>query len=68
MTTLTETQIIILNAGAQRPDNIAMPLPVTTRLAPPAGFRRKALRHVHSDVVCDVSYARRGDAGRSSWY
>ncbi len=41
---------------------------VTTRLAPPAGFRRKALRHVHSDVVCDVSYARRGDAGRSSWY
>ena len=41
---------------------------VTIRLVPPAGFRRKALRHVHSDVVCDVSYARRGDAGRSSWY
>ena len=27
MTKLTETQTIILNAGAQRPDNIAMPLP-----------------------------------------
>ena len=39
---------------------------VTARLAPPAGFRRKVLRHVHNDVVCDVSYARRGDARRSS--
>ena len=27
MTKLTETQTIILSAGAQRPDNIAMPLP-----------------------------------------
>ena len=27
MTKLTETQTIILTAGAQRPDNIAMPLP-----------------------------------------
>ncbi|NTT87990.1 DUF3489 domain-containing protein [Tabrizicola fusiformis] len=27
MTKLTETQTIILNAGAQRPDNIALPLP-----------------------------------------
>ena len=27
MTKLTETQAIILSAGAQRPDNIAMPLP-----------------------------------------
>ena len=37
---------------------------VTTRLAPPARFRRETLRHVHSDVATDVSYARRGDAGR----
>ena len=27
MTKLTETQTIILSAGAQRPDNIALPLP-----------------------------------------
>ena len=27
MTKLTETQTIILTAGAMRPDNIAMPLP-----------------------------------------
>jgi len=27
MTKLTDTQTIILNAGAQRPDNIALPLP-----------------------------------------
>ena len=27
MTKLTETQTIILTAGSQRPDNIAMPLP-----------------------------------------
>ena len=27
MTKLTETQTLILNAGAQRPDNIALPLP-----------------------------------------
>ena len=27
MTKLTETQTIVLSAGAQRPDNIAMPLP-----------------------------------------
>ena len=27
MTELTETQTIVLNAGAQRPDNIALPLP-----------------------------------------
>ena len=27
MTKLTETQTIILTAGAKRPDNIAMPLP-----------------------------------------
>jgi hypothetical protein len=27
MKKLTETQTIILTAGAQRPDNIAMPLP-----------------------------------------
>ena len=27
MTKLTETQSIILTAGAQRPDNIALPLP-----------------------------------------
>ena len=27
MTKLTETQTIILSAGAQRPDNVAMPLP-----------------------------------------
>ncbi|MDO8986040.1 hypothetical protein [Cypionkella sp.] len=27
MTKLTETQTIILTAGAQRPDNIALPLP-----------------------------------------
>ena len=27
MTKLTETQTIILTAGAQRPDNIAMPRP-----------------------------------------
>lgn len=30
---------------------------VTARLAPPACFYRDALRHVHSDVVSDVSYA-----------
>lgn len=39
---------------------------VTNRLVPPAGFRREALRHVHSDVANDVFYVRRGDAGRSS--
>ena len=39
---------------------------VTTRLTPPAGFRCEALRHVRSDVANDVSYARRGYAGRSS--
>ena len=33
---------------------------VTTRFAPPAGFRREGLRHVHSNVAKDVSYARRG--------
>ncbi len=38
-------------------------LNVTSRLAPPAGFRREALSQVHSDVANDVSYARRGDAG-----
>ena len=27
MTKLTETQTIILNAGAQRPENLALPLP-----------------------------------------
>ena len=27
MTKLTETQTIILSAGAQRPENIALPLP-----------------------------------------
>jgi len=27
MTKLTDTQTIILSAGAQRPDNIALPLP-----------------------------------------
>ena len=27
MTKLTETQTIVLSAGAKRPDNIAMPLP-----------------------------------------
>ena len=27
MTKLTETQTIILSAGAQRPDNLALPLP-----------------------------------------
>ncbi|MDZ4095931.1 MAG: DUF3489 domain-containing protein [Paracoccaceae bacterium] len=27
MTKLTETQTLVLNAGAQRPDNIALPLP-----------------------------------------
>ena len=35
---------------------------VSTRLSPPARFRREGVRHVHSDVC----YVRRGDAGRSS--
>ena len=39
---------------------------VTARLSPPARRRRDGLRHVHSDVASDVSYARRGDAGRGS--
>ena len=39
---------------------------VTARLPPPARFRREVLRHVHSDVANDVSYARRDDAGRGS--
>jgi len=39
---------------------------VTARLSPPAWRRPDGLRHVHSDVVCDVSYARRGHAGRNS--
>lgn len=39
---------------------------VSTRLSPPARFRREGVRHVHSDVANDVFYVRRGDAGRSS--
>lgn len=33
---------------------------VTARLAPPAIFRRELLRHVHSDVVCDISWLASG--------
>ena len=39
---------------------------VTARLSPPATRRADSLRHVHSDVVCDVSYAGWGHAGRNS--
>ena len=50
MTKLTETQTIILSAGAKRPDNIAMPLPkglagaaakmAVTKMIEHAGYRR----------------------------
>ncbi|WP_296645155.1 transposase, partial [Roseinatronobacter sp.] len=29
---------------------------VTARLSPPAAWRADGIRHVHNDVVCDVSY------------
>ena len=38
---------------------------VTARLSPPVLGPADSLRHVHSDVVNDVSYARRGHAGRN---
>lgn len=39
---------------------------VTARLAPPAAWRLDDLRHVRNDVVCDVSYARRGSVAQIS--
>ena len=38
----------------------------SNRLIPSARFRREALKQVHSGVANNVSYARRGDAGRVS--
>ena len=40
---------------------------VTARLGPPAGLIGDAVRHGHSDVVCEVSYAGAGDAWRCAW-
>lgn len=56
---------VLCDADADRIVAIELTI-VTTRLAPPARFRREGLRHVHSDVANDVSYGRRGDAGRGS--
>ena len=54
MIKLTETQTIILTAGAQRPDNIAMPLPEGL-----AGAASKmAERRWHQDVDANL---RRGE-------
>lgn len=55
MTTLTETQIIILNAGAQRPDNIAMPLPkglhgAAARMAVGKMIERGLLEEVDANI------------------
>jgi hypothetical protein len=55
MTTFTETQIIILNAGAQRPDNIAMPLPkglhgAAARMAVGKMIERGLLEEVDANI------------------
>ena len=40
---------------------------VIAQLGPPAGMVGDGVRHVHNDVVCDVSYAGAGDAWRCAW-
>lgn len=47
-------------------EQVEIPSSVTARLSPPALGRAYGLRHVHYDVANDVSYARRGHAGRNS--
>ena len=39
---------------------------VIARLGPPAGLAYEAVRHVHNDVVSDVSCVGAGDAWRCS--
>lgn len=55
MTILTETQTIILNSGAQRPDNIAMPLPkglhgAAARMAVGKMIERGLLEEVDANI------------------
>ena len=52
MTKLTETQTIILSAGAQRPENIALPLPKGLAGAAAAGDAPKSDAKVDdADVI-----------------
>ena len=55
MTKLTETQTIILSAGAQRPDNIALPLPkglagAAAKMAVAKMFERGWLQEVDANL------------------
>ena len=59
MTKLTETQIIVLTAGAKRPDNIALPLP--KGLAGAAAKMAVAKMMVHGWLVEVDANTRRGE-------
>jgi hypothetical protein len=67
MTKLTETQTIILTAGAQRPDNIAMPLPkglagAAARMAVTKMIERGWLQEVDANLRrCEPLWRETGD-------
>jgi len=57
MTKLTETQTLILSAGAQRPENIALPLPkklagAAAKMAVNKMMERGWLQEVEADLQC----------------
>jgi hypothetical protein len=58
MTKLTETQTIILNAGAQRPDNIALPMPKGLHGAAAKMTITKMIEH---GWIQEVANLRRGE-------